>query len=114
LSFFFPLIAEDLEGKLVIGFNGWKIGKVKQLVLDTSTWRITHLDVALVGNIAEELGVKEVFRTARILIAVERIQGIGDTITLNTSKEDLLDKLTTVEAGIQTDATATVPPATGT
>jgi sporulation protein YlmC with PRC-barrel domain len=89
------LNASELEGKDVIGLNGWRIGKVKEAIVDLNQWRITHLDVALQGNIAEELGMTHVpvLKTNHIPIEVKHVQGVADAITLNTTKEDLLKRL---------------------
>ena len=94
--------------------NGWKIGKIKDLILNNETWQITHLDVALNGNIADELGMKKVFSATRVLIEVRRVHGIGDAVVLNTTKEELLEKLTSVEAATNLEASPTIhaPPST--
>lgn len=94
------MYAEELEGKEVIGFNGWKIGKVKDTVFTTDTWRVTHLDVGLEGNIAQDLGMKGTFKTSHVLIDVSHVQGITDTVTLKTTKEDLLAQLTMLDQNV--------------
>ncbi|SRR5579872_2449957 len=103
------LNASTLSGKEVIGLNGWKIGKVKECVFDTGTWQITHLDVGLKGDIAEELGLKQTFKTTHVLIDVRRVQGVGDAVILNTSKEDLLAKLTASDAAPNSEVTQQIP-----
>lgn len=96
----------ELVGKEVIGFNGWKIGKVKDTVFTMEDWRVTHLYVGLVGDIADDLGMKETFKTSHVLIDVSHIQGISDTVTLKTTKEDLLSRLTMREPNVAETGTA--------
>lgn len=94
----------ELKGKEVIGLNGFKIGKVEDSIFDQTNWQVTSLDIGLKGDIAEELGTKQKFRTSHVLIDVRKVQGVADVITLNTTKEDLLAKITNADIGSETDA----------
>jgi len=88
----------DLMDKEVIGLNGWVIGTVKNVMFDDKTWHIGSLDVQLDGDVAKEFEMKKVFRSTHILLDVTHVQGIGDKVSLKTSKEDLMALAGTLEA----------------
>jgi sporulation protein YlmC with PRC-barrel domain len=56
------LISSELFGRHVVGEEGWKIGEVKDLVVDPSGWQVKALDVQLFPNVAEEFGMKKLLR----------------------------------------------------
>ncbi len=88
----------DFLDKEVIGLNGWIIGTIKDVVFDDKTWKIGFLDVELDPNIAKEYDMKKLFRSTHIPLAVDQVQGIGDKVTLKTSKEELMLRIRAVEA----------------
>ncbi|MHB8567285.1 MAG: PRC-barrel domain-containing protein [Nitrososphaerales archaeon] len=89
------MYAKDLTGKEVVGLNGYKIGKSKEIVFDRDSWKITHIDVELKGNIETELGMPSgIISHNHLPIDVTTIQGIADVITLKTTKEDLVGDIT--------------------
>ena len=79
----------ELFGRHVIGEEGWKIGEVKDLVVDTGGWQVKALDVLLFPKVAEEFGMKKILRGTRVPIGIELVKGVGDTVILNTSKAQL-------------------------
>jgi sporulation protein YlmC with PRC-barrel domain len=83
------LNAKELCGKEIIGVQGWKIGKVRDVVLDMSTWQVKAFEVELAKNVAEEFGMKKILRKTSIPIKIDDIQGVGDTVTLKISKAQL-------------------------
>lgn len=89
------MISDELKGKEVVGKNGFKIGKAKDVVFNNSDWKITHLDVVLNSNIESELGMSGnmIFSHNHLPLEVSNVEGIGDVITLRTTKEELLDNL---------------------
>jgi sporulation protein YlmC with PRC-barrel domain len=91
----------DLMDKEVIGLNGWVIGTVKDVMFDEKTWQIGSLDVQLDGDVAKEFEMKKVFRSTHIPLDVTHVQGIGDKVSLKTSKEDLMALVGTLEATSQ-------------
>ena len=64
-------------------------GVVKGLAADFSQWRITHLQVKLEGNAAEELGFKKRFTSSTVCLPVSLTSAIGDVITINQLVSDL-------------------------
>ena len=90
--------SDDLLGKEVVGANGWKIGKAKDIVITeqpgTDRWLITYLDIELKGNIESEIGLMGgPLAHNRLPIPISHVQGVGDVITLNTTKEEVLQSL---------------------
>ena len=81
--------SREIEGKPVLGSNGWKIGKAKDIVFDERTWRVLSLDVELEKDVAREFDMQTHFHKTHVEMNVSYIQAIGDAIILNTSKEDL-------------------------
>jgi sporulation protein YlmC with PRC-barrel domain len=80
-----------LVDKEVIGLNGWIIGTVKNVFFDETTWKVGSLDVELDGDVAKEYELKKILRSTHVPLDVSVIQGIGDKVTLKTSKEELKD-----------------------
>ena len=87
----------DLMDKEVIGLNGWLIGTVRNVAFDENTWQIRSLDVQLDGDVAKEFEMKKVFRSTHIPLDVTHVQGIGDKVSLKTSKEELMALVGTLE-----------------
>ena len=81
--------SSELLGRHVIGEEGWKIGEVKDLVVDTGPWQVKALDVQLFPNIAEEFGMKKVLRGTRVAIGVDHVKSVADTVLLKISKAQL-------------------------
>jgi len=81
--------ARELNGKEVIGTEGWKIGRVTDVILDTGSWQVKALDMELARNVAEEFGMKKLLKSTQIQVKVEDVQGVGDAITLKISKAQL-------------------------
>jgi len=83
----------DLLGKEVVELNGSLIGTIKNVMFDEKAWQVGSLDVQLDENMAKEFEMKKVFRNYRIPLNVTYVQGIGDKVTLKTSKEELMTLL---------------------
>ncbi len=88
----------DLVDREVIGLNGWVIGTVKDVTFDEKTWQIRSLYVQLDDEVAKEFEMKKMFRSTHIPLDVGHVQGIGDKVSLKTSKEDLMALVGTMEA----------------
>jgi sporulation protein YlmC with PRC-barrel domain len=100
--------------KEVVGTNGWKIGKSKELIIDNNNWSITHLEVELRSNIEAELGMPTApLSHNRLPIPISTVQGVGDVITLRTTKEEIVSSLSAYTRTAQTTqrpaGTVTVP-----
>ena len=88
----------NLLGKEVVELNGSLIGTIKNVMFDEKTWQIGSLDVQLDGEVAKEFEMQKIFRSTHILMNVTHVQGIGDKVSLKTSKEDLMAIAGTLEA----------------
>lgn len=73
----------------MIGEEGWRIGEVKDLEVDTSSWQVKALNVQLFPNVAEEFGMKKLLRGTVVPVGIDQVKGMGDTIILKISKTQL-------------------------
>jgi sporulation protein YlmC with PRC-barrel domain len=79
----------QLVGMEVVGNNGWLIGKVEDVIFSENSWQIDALDIKLESKIAKEFDMKKKFRSTHVRLNIANVQGIGDHITLKTTKQDL-------------------------
>src|SRR5579862_9377706 len=102
------MYGRELIDKEVVGNNGWKIGKSKDIIFDVRNWQVTYLDVELRGNIETELGLESVpLSHNRLPISISYFQGVGDVITLKATKEEIVATL----ASYRKSQNATTPAA---
>ncbi|HEY4822500.1 MAG TPA: PRC-barrel domain-containing protein [Candidatus Bathyarchaeia archaeon] len=85
--------AKEIFGKEVIGDQGSRIGKVRDLIFDVGTWQIRELEVDLVPDFAEELGLKRMLGSTPAVVKVDYIRGVSDTITLKISRPQLREAI---------------------
>ena len=79
-----------LVNKKVIGTDGYIVGDVRGLEVDTSNWQITHLQVKLSEQATEEMGFKKMFRrSSTVCVPVSYVSAIGDIVTVNKSAAEL-------------------------
>jgi sporulation protein YlmC with PRC-barrel domain len=83
------MYSQELFNKEVLSAQGWKIGNLRELVIDNSTWQIKYIEVTLNKKVADEFGVKKTIGNVSLPIDTGDIQATGDVITLKISKEDL-------------------------
>lgn len=81
--------ARELFGKEVIGDQGSRIGKVRDLTFDVGSWQIRELEVDLVSDLAEELGLKKMLGSEPAAVKVDYVRAVGDTIILKISRPQL-------------------------
>ena len=63
----------------------FKVGRVRSVLVDGEKWKITHLEIELTKDAAEEvLGVKSPFRNVRNVLA---ISALGPASKCCTSKD---------------------------
>jgi sporulation protein YlmC with PRC-barrel domain len=85
--------AEDLIGLEVVGSNAWKIGKVKDLVIETKSWQVTAIVVELEKSVAEEFRLKRRLSKTHIPLNVSYVQAVGDRVILKSSKEEVFQQV---------------------
>ena len=79
----------EINWRKVITTDAFEVGKVSGAEMDDQ-WKITHINVNLTKTATNELGFKKpVLGSITICLPVEYIQGLGDVITLNTTREGL-------------------------
>ena len=84
----------DLRGRTVISAEGLVIGEVTALFFDPGAWRVESLQVRLLREIADRLGVnRKVFRAGALEVPVRMVQAVGDTVVLSIASDGLLEVL---------------------
>lgn len=83
--------AKDLIGKEVVGAEGWKLGRVREIMIDRDTWMVTALSMDLESNIAKEFKMKKMWGKSDLAIPVGHVQGVADRIVLKKSKSQILE-----------------------
>jgi sporulation protein YlmC with PRC-barrel domain len=85
------MFTNDLIGKEVVGAEGWKIGKVKEIEIDRDKWAVTGLSVSLESNVAKEFNLNKMWGKSDFTIPIDRVQGVADRIVLRISKSQIFD-----------------------
>ena len=81
---------DDLVGRIVVSGDGIAIGEVTRLFVDSATWRVESLQVALRKESAERIGVKHgMFHKPSIEIATRLVQSVGDAVVLTIALDAL-------------------------
>ena len=76
----------QLEGREVIDTQAQILGEVCGIEMDVSTWKVTHICVALSKASIEALGYKKPFLgTVDVHLPVEAVKMVKDVVTLNKS-----------------------------
>jgi sporulation protein YlmC with PRC-barrel domain len=79
-----------LNGLNVITADAYTLGEVDGAHADIDTWSITHVDVDLTKEAAEELGFKKpLLGSLTVCLPVNAVKKVGDVITINKSLADL-------------------------
>jgi len=74
----------------VIGADGQAIGEVVEIALESDTWSVEAVQVALRRPTAERLGApRSLFNRRTLEIPVRLIQSVGDAVVLSVPVEGL-------------------------
>jgi len=80
----------NLNGKQIITADAYTLGEVDGTHADLGTWQITHIDVDLTKEAANELNFKKpMFGSVTVCVPVTAVNKVGDVITLNTTLLEL-------------------------
>ena len=81
---------DHLIGRPVISGDGIVVGDITGLLVDTTTWQVMALQVALRKESGERIGIKHsMFRASTLEIAVAQIQSVGDAVVLSVALDTL-------------------------
>jgi sporulation protein YlmC with PRC-barrel domain len=81
---------DDLRGKTVIAADGQAIGQIISLALESETWSVEAVQVALRRPTAERLGApRSIFQRGAIEIPVRLVQSVGDAVVLSVPVDGL-------------------------
>ena len=87
-----------LNGKKVVGSEGYIIGEVEGINVDTNTWKAIGLYVGLTDDTTVELGFKKPFMSGIVVcLPTKAVKAIGEVITLSESLKTLKDIVEKVE-----------------
>jgi sporulation protein YlmC with PRC-barrel domain len=79
-----------MNGMKIITADAYTVGEVGGAHADTSTWQITHLEIELNKEAANEFGFKKpVLGAVSVCLPIAAVNKIGDVITLNQSFAEL-------------------------
>ncbi|MGA7923026.1 MAG: PRC-barrel domain-containing protein [Thermoplasmata archaeon] len=84
-----------LVGKEVVGSNGWKIGKIRDVTFNEKTWQIGSLDIQLERSVAEEYQMKALLTRPTLSVDVSSVHAVGDHVILSVTKPELREMVTT-------------------
>jgi sporulation protein YlmC with PRC-barrel domain len=72
-----------LRGKKIITADGREVGEVGALEIELDTWKIQWLELKLLRDVLETLGLKKpLFGTIHARLAPERIRSVTDNVVL--------------------------------
>jgi sporulation protein YlmC with PRC-barrel domain len=81
-----------LKGKKVVGIEGYVLGEVDGLDVDSNSWQAVAFYVSLGEEAIAELGFKKPFlRKIVICLPTRLIKAVGDVVTLNEPIRNLKD-----------------------
>lgn len=83
------MYARELIDREVVGQQGKLIGKVKDVILDPSSWQIKDIEIQLDSNVAKDYNMKHTFGKTVISLKTSYIQGVGDKIIVRYTSDEL-------------------------
>ena len=92
-----------LNGKKVIGTEGFILGEIEGVDVDSDTWQVSTLYVGLSNEAASGLGLrKSFFSKSTICLPIQFIKSVGDLISLNEPIRNL-EEVATKECLVKTE-----------
>ena len=87
---------EDLRNRPIIGSDGFQIGEVVRVFIDSDDFKIVSLEAKLDNHIADQLGAtRSIFHSGRLEIPIGLIQATADSVVLRVSLAELQKSLAT-------------------
>jgi sporulation protein YlmC with PRC-barrel domain len=84
-----------LNGKKVIGSEGFVLGEVEGVDVDPNVWQVSVLYVSLNDEAADGFGLRRRFLSkTTICLSIQYVKSVGDIITLNEPVRNLEDVAT--------------------
>lgn len=82
--------SRHLSGKHVVSQDGVDVGEVQGLEVNVETWAVVALEIKLERDVLERLNLKKpMLGTHSVKLAVDRISGVGDTIVLKATVDEI-------------------------
>jgi len=83
------MLSSNFKKLTVYGAGMKKVGKVKDLDIDPTSFAVTHLIVEVEGRVAKQIGIKPLIGRSTARLAVSIIDKIADAAILKLSIEEL-------------------------
>ncbi|HEX6315853.1 MAG TPA: hypothetical protein VFZ73_13375 [Gemmatimonadaceae bacterium] len=81
---------EQMRGRSIIAADGFVIGEISALFVDTSTWRIESIQATLRKETADSLGAhRSIFQAGTLEIPIHLVQSVGTTVVLTVPLDGL-------------------------
>lgn len=78
------LFDESIRGRKVVAADGQIVGEVADLMLNYATWQVESVQLKLIKEIADSLGIpRSMMRAATIDLPVHLVQSVGDAVLLS-------------------------------
>ena len=81
-----------LAGKSVVDTNAMTLGKVKDIMVNITNWKVEYILLKMPRQVAKELGVGGLMG-ATAKVTPEFIDRIGDLVKLNVSAKELVERV---------------------
>ena len=81
---------EQLRGRVVLSSDGFAVGEIERLFIDSADLRVSSIEVRLRKDAAERLGARHsMFRSATLEISTAMVQSTGDVVILSVALDAL-------------------------
>ncbi len=88
------LFEDGIRGRKVVAADGQIVGEVADLMLNYATWQVESVQLKLIKEIADGLGIpRSMMRAATIDLPVQMIQSVGDAVLLTVPAGQLRPSL---------------------
>ena len=87
-------MGHEIIGREAIGAEGFKLGKIDDIIFDEKSWSIVAFKIKLEKDVAERHNVRQRFRKSYVMVNVGHVQAIGDRVLLNSSNEEIMKLIT--------------------
>jgi sporulation protein YlmC with PRC-barrel domain len=76
----------ELRGIKVVGASGRIFGMIDDILIDTETWRVTHLVIQVSSDAVTDLGLEKPFWSHAMLeIPIHQVAGASDAVILRST-----------------------------
>lgn len=86
------LSIDELRGRTIVAADGYVIGELTTVFVDSDTWRIDAVQAKLRKEAADHLGAaRGLFHAGTIEVPMSQVQSVGDAVLLSVGGDELRD-----------------------